>query len=66
MLTAMYTMKQYTADVDTYLKCLEFEKKQAHLGDKDEARQHNDAVDIATRVANEFNEQVRTYKSKSG
>jgi hypothetical protein len=66
MLTAMGTMKQYTADVDTYLRCLEFERKQNHLSEKDETRQHNDAIDIAKRVANKFNEQVRTYKSKSG
>jgi hypothetical protein len=66
MLTAMDTMKQYTADVDTYLKCLEFERKQNHLSEKDETRQHNDAIDIAKRVANKFNDQVRTFKSKSG
>lgn len=66
MLTAMDTMKQYTADVDTYLNCLDYKRRQNQLTEKDETRQHNDAIDIAKKVANKFNEQVRTYKSKSG
>jgi hypothetical protein len=28
MVTAMQTLKEYTGDVETYLKCLEFERKQ--------------------------------------
>jgi hypothetical protein len=66
MVTAMQTLKQYNGDVDTYLKCLEFEAKQNRLSKPDEERKHNDAVDAMTRIAAKFNEQVRTFKAKQG
>jgi len=66
MVTAMQTLKQYNGDVDTYLKCLDFEAKQNRLSKADQEKKHNDAVDVMTRIANKFNEQVRTFKSKSG
>ena len=66
MVTAMQTMKQYNGDVDTYLKCLEFEAKQNRLSKQDEERRHNEAVDTLTKVAGRFNEQVRSFKAKSG
>jgi hypothetical protein len=66
MVTAMQTLKQYNGDVDTYLKCLEFEAKQNRLSKSDEERRHNEAVDAMTRIANKFNEQVRTFKAKQG
>jgi hypothetical protein len=66
MLTAMQTLKEYNGDVDTYLKCLEFERKQGHLTNADQDRLHNAAVETLTRIANKFNEQVRTFKSKNG
>ncbi len=66
MVTAMQTLKQYNGDVDTYLKCLEFEAKQNRLSKGDEERRHNDAVDAMSRIAAKFNEQVRTFKAKQG
>ena len=66
MVTAMQTLKEYNADVDTYLKCLEFEAKQNRLSAGDQEKMHNLAVDTLTKVASKFNEQVRTFKSKSG
>ena len=66
MVTAMQTLKQYNGDVDTYLKCLEFEAKQNRLSKTDEERRHNEAVDQMTKIASKFNEQVRTFKAKSG
>src|ERR1700704_5497545 len=66
MLTAMNTMKEYNNDVDTYTKCLEFEAKQNHLSRGEEEKMHNTAVDTLQKVAAKFNEQVRTFKAKSG
>jgi hypothetical protein len=66
MVTAMQTLKQYNGDVDTYLKCLEFEAKQNRLSKSEEEKKHNDAVDVMTKIAAKFNEQVRTFKAKGG
>jgi hypothetical protein len=66
MVTAMQTLKEYNGDVDTYMKCLEFEAKQNRLSHADEERMHNSAVETLTKVASKFNEQVRTFKAKSG
>jgi predicted transglutaminase-like cysteine proteinase len=66
MLTAMNTLKEYNGDVDTYTKCLEFEAKQNRLSRTDEEKMHNAAVDTLQKVAAKFNEQVRTFKAKSG
>jgi hypothetical protein len=66
MLTAMATLKEYNGDVDTYTKCLEFEAKQNRLSRSEEEKMHNNAVDTLQKVAAKFNEQVRTFKAKSG
>lgn len=66
MVTAMETIRQYNSDVQTYLKCLDFEARQDHLSPGDQASLHNAAVDQLTRVANDFNAQVRTFKAKHG
>jgi hypothetical protein len=66
MVTAMQTLKEYNGDVDTYLKCLDFEAKQNHMSSSDTEKLHNAAVDTLTKIAGKFNEQVRTFKSKSG
>jgi hypothetical protein len=66
MITAMQTLKEYNADVDTYLKCLEFETKQNRLSAGDQEKMHNTAVDTLQKVASKFNEQVRTFKAKKG
>jgi hypothetical protein len=62
----MQTLKQYNGDVDTYLKCLEFEAKQNRLSRGEQEKMHNTAVDTLQKVATKFNEQVRTFKAKSG
>jgi len=66
MLTAMNTLKEYNGDVDIYTKCLEFEAKQNRLSRSEEERMHNSAVETLQKVAAKFNEQVRTFKAKSG
>lgn len=66
MLTAMQTMKEYNNDVSTYLKCLEFEAKQNHLSSSEVERRHNSALEELTKIADRFNQQVRTFKAKSG
>jgi hypothetical protein len=66
MVAAMQTLKQYDADVNTYLKCLEFEAKQNRLSREEQARRHNQAMDSLTSVAAKFNEQVRVFKAKAG
>jgi hypothetical protein len=69
MTTAIQTLKEYNADVETYLKCLEFQMRQNHLREDDERKMHNIAVDQLQRVADKLNEQVRKYnafKNKSG
>jgi predicted transglutaminase-like cysteine proteinase len=66
MITAMETIKQYDSDVQTYLKCLDFETRQNQLSPGDQTSLHNAAVDQLTRVADQFNEQVKTFKAKHG
>jgi hypothetical protein len=66
MITAMQTLKEYNGDVDTYIKCLEFEARQNRLTHADEERMHNTAVDTLQKIVAKFNEQVRTFKAKSG
>ena len=63
MLTAMQTLKEYNGDVDTYMKCIDFEAKQNRLSRPDQERMHNNAVDTLQRIAAKFNEQVRTFKA---
>jgi len=65
MLTAMQTLKEYNSDVETYTKCLEFEAKQNRLSRAEEERMHNAAIDTLQKIANKFNEQVRTFKAKN-
>ena len=66
MVTAMETIKQYNSDVQTYIKCLDFEARQNQLTPGDQTSLHNAAVDQLTHVADEFNVQVRSFKSKHG
>jgi hypothetical protein len=66
MLTAMQTLKEYNGDVETYAKCLEFEAKQNRMSHMDAEKMHNTAVETLQKVAAKFNEQVRTFKAKSG
>ena len=66
MLRAMDTLKQYNGDVETYLKCLDFEVKQNRMSKADEEHRHNDAVDTLNKVASKFNDQVRTFKARKG
>ena len=67
MSTALETMKEYNSDVETYLKCLDFEARQHHMSTSEQDSKHNSAVDTLQKIANKFNEQVRTYnKAKNG
>jgi hypothetical protein len=62
----METIKQYNSDVQTYLKCLDFEARQNQLSAGDQTTLHNVAVEQLSHIADEFNVQVRTFKSKHG
>ncbi|MFO7277879.1 MAG: hypothetical protein DIU56_012645 [Pseudomonadota bacterium] len=66
MIAAMQTLKRYDGDVNVYLKCLEFEAKQNRLSKAEQDRRHNEAVAKLEKIAAQFNEQVRIFKSKSG
>ncbi|HTT01944.1 MAG TPA: hypothetical protein VMG11_07610 [Steroidobacteraceae bacterium] len=66
MVSAMQTMKQYDGDVNVYLKCLDFEERQKHLGPDDAEARHNAAVAQLEKVAAKFNDQVRVFKAKHG
>jgi Tfp pilus assembly protein PilE len=66
MVAAMQTLKRYDTDVNTYVKCLEFEAKQNRLSREEQARRHNQIMDSLTQIAAKFNEQVRVFKSKAG
>lgn len=66
MVSAMQTLKRFDSDVNTYIKCLEFEAKQNRLSREEQARRHNQAMDSLTQIAAKFNEQVRVFKAKSG
>lgn len=64
MVAAMQTLKRYDTDVNTYMKCLEFEAKQNRLSRDEQARRHNAAMESLTSIAAKFNEQVRVFKAK--
>jgi hypothetical protein len=64
MISAMQTLKEYDGDVNVYLKCLEFEERQNRLSPGEHTRQHNVAVSQEEKVAGQFNEQVKVFKSK--
>jgi hypothetical protein len=66
MITAMETIRQYNSDVQTYLKCLDFEARQNQLNASDQMNLHNAAVEQLTHIADKFNAQVKTFKSKHG
>lgn len=66
MIAAMQTLKRYNADVNTYVKCLEFEAKQNRLSREEQTRRHNAAIDTLTSIAEKFNEQVRIFKARAG
>ena len=77
MLAGQKGVKNYMANMDTYLACIEAEEAQAviELGEIDEEtsrqreemfnKKYNAAVEEMNLVAEEFNIQVRAYKAKS-
>lgn len=64
MIIAMQTIQEYNRDMQTYLKCLQFEVRESQLSNQAQMSLHNAAVVELQRVATEFNRQVRVYKSK--
>ncbi len=64
MLTAMQTIQEYNHDVQTYLKCLDFEVRQNQMSSDDQVSLHNAAVNQLQRIAAQFNKQVIAFKSK--
>jgi soluble cytochrome b562 len=76
MVEGQKQVKQYMADMDTYLKCLDQTKSEAPAGasaeqkkesDRLEAirvQKHNAAVGEMEAVAERFNEQLRTFRAR--
>ena len=64
MLTAMQTIQEYNHDVQTYLKCLDFEVRQDQMSSDDQVSLHNTAVNKLQSIAAEFNKQVLAFKAK--
>ncbi len=64
MVTAMQTIQEYNRDVQTYLKCLNFEVRQNQMSSDDQVSLHNAAVDQLQSIAAKFNRQVVIFKSK--
>jgi hypothetical protein len=64
MISAMQTLKRYSADVDNYLKCLQFEVKQNRLSSEQQVQQHNATVDQLQALGAKFNEQVRIFRAR--
>jgi hypothetical protein len=76
MLAAMSTFKQYNADVTAYLACLETETadKVREAGGSTativqvksmQAKKHNAAFGELQKLAEKFNDQVRTFKARA-
>lgn len=70
MQSASQAVRQYMADVEDYLACLDEEEKS--LGDtvteeqkRLHVQRHNAAVDVLNEVAGRYNEQVQLFKKKT-
>ena len=69
MVAGQARIKQYMAEMEAYLDCLD--REAAELGRDETAEElqlhnqrHNSAIDEMEKVAADFNEQVRAYKKK--
>lgn len=65
MISAMQTLRRYNTDVDTFVKCLNFEVTQNRLSLDEQAHQHDAAVAQLREIAARFNEQVRVFKART-
>jgi len=70
MVDGQTRIKQYMAEMEAYLDCLD--KEEQELGREPTAEElqlhnqrHNSAVDQMEKVAADFNEQVRAYKQQN-
>ncbi len=70
MVDGQTRIKQYMAEMEAYLDCLD--QEEADLGREPTAEEvqlhnqrHNATIDEMEKVAAEFNEQVRAYKKQS-
>ena len=64
MVASMRTLRRYQVDVDSFVKCLEFEASQNRMPRESQAIQHNTIVETLRIVADKFNEQVRIFKER--
>jgi hypothetical protein len=67
MVNAQTLVKQFMADMETYLDCLDQEEATIPEKQTPEAKalhlqRHNEAVDAMEAVAAQFNEQILAYK----
>lgn len=75
MIAGQKAVKQYMADMESYLACLTEENVAAAVEDEDpevaaqrdelHTKRHNAAVEEMELLAARFNEQVRAYKGRS-
>ena len=68
MLEGQKGVKQYMADMQIYIDCLDQESQSSDNNQSDEekvlhVKRHNAAVEAMETVAARFNEQVRAFKS---
>lgn len=64
MQVAMTTMSHYEKDVESYLKCLEFEARQGRVSADERARLSSEALQGHQAVITGFNAQMRVYMSR--
>lgn len=76
MIAGQRSVKQYMADMEAYLACIQEEDDQARAAIEDPdpiveaqreemlVKKHNAAVEEMEKVAAEFNEEVRAYKAR--
>jgi hypothetical protein len=63
------TLRQFDADLRTYLQCLDFEHTHGHMNEQDyksKLATYNQRVDGLQRIASEFNRQVKVFKQVKG
>lgn len=77
MIAGQRSVKEFMADMEEYITCIDEEDKTARAGIEDPdpiveaqrdemlVKKHNAAVEDMEKVAAEFNEEVRTYKARS-
>lgn len=64
MLAAMWAVRRYNSNIETYLKWLEFEEMSCRIDATTRTRLHNAAVDTLRETVERFNRQVRLFEAR--